>query len=722
MSRYQHPDRIAARPALTRLAAALCAAWMAAPAAAIAAGEATLPAVTVSAAQDGADTAADGQPARNSRAAGKTDTPLAETPQSVSVVTRSQIEALQPRTVAEALGYTPGVFTASIGSSSRYDYLVLRGFNNHVNTNEWLDGLRLIGDPEASNALQVDPYFVERLDVVRGPDSVLYGQSSPGGLVAITTKQPLAESHHQIELSVGNHAQRSAAFDFGGQLDDEGRVSYRLVGKASSADMQQALSSSERYALMPSLAWKISSSTRLLLQAYLQNEPATGYHGSLPYSGSVVAHNGKWLSAGFDDGSPTDGMSRRQQLYGYQLEHDLNADWQFRQKFRYQKSQISSQQVYQTGWVSGSSDLMTRAASAGQEHGDAYSIDNQLEGHLSTGPVRHTLLAGLDYYRMQNDGYNRYGSASSIDPFAPSYASENIVFGSPVFFSHRSHQTGVYLQDQLAWNRWRLSLGARRDQAEVSSQTAGSSTRASWSGSKVTRRAGLLYLTDSGLAPYFNYSEGFDPNASYYTDNSGGVIKPLESRQKEVGIKYQPAGSDTLLSAAVYDLRQQNVAYYNALTLGYEPVGTVRSRGLELEARSRVGKKLTLSAGYTLNQMRITEGPQRDRTPFGVPNRMATLWADYALAAGIGLGAGIRHAGPSWADSANTIRLPSYTLVDLSLRFDLGRFDPSLKGVGLRLNANNLLDRSYVAACYDSSVYCYAGEKRNLSATVSYQW
>ncbi|BEV71820.1 MULTISPECIES: TonB-dependent siderophore receptor [unclassified Paludibacterium] len=683
---------------------------------------ATLPTVTVKASPATAQSPTSGYSAGSSAAASKTDTPWVLIDHSVSVITRQQIEDQAPHTLSEALSYTPGVFSNAIGSSSRYDYIVLRGFNGHMNNNQWLDGLRLAGDPEGSNSPQVDPFFVERMDVVRGPDSVLYGQSSPGGLVALTSKRPLSSPLHQLEVGIGNNQQQWLGLDITGPLNDRPDLDYRLVVKGQRRNEQQTLAQSERYTVAPSLSWRIDGQNRLLLQAYLQHEPSTGYHGSVPWEGSGVNHQGSRLPASFDDGASGDGMHRQQQMFGYQFEHDFNSDWQFRQNLRYQKSKVSQLQVYQTGWAGAGSSVLNRAASQGEEHGETFLIDNQLQGKLTTGAVQHTLLVGVDSSRMRNGGYNRYGSADSLDTSAPQYDSGNITFGAPSYFNHDNLQTGIYAQDQMAWNRWRLTLGVRQDQARVHTDDPQSGSRSEWNGSKVTTRAGVLYEAANGLTPYFNYSEGFDPNASYATGSDGQLLAPQQSRQKEVGLKYQPAGGQTQLSIASYDLRQQNLAYYNPITLTYQPVGVVTSRGIELEGKTRIGNQWSLMASMTFNRLRIDQGPQQGNTPFGSPSRMASLWVDYAFASGLGLGSGIRYTGPSWADSANTTRLPSYTLVDLALRYDLGRMSPAWQGATLRLSANNLFNRTYVASCYDSLTYCYYGSKRTLSATLGYQW
>ncbi|TDR82848.1 TonB-dependent siderophore receptor [Paludibacterium purpuratum] len=685
--------------------------------------DATLPTVTVNAASAGAQAPTAGYTARSSAAASKTDTPLNELDQSVSVVTRQQIETQNPGTLSEALRYTPGVYGNLIGANTRYDYVVLRGFGSgSPASNEWLDGLRLLGDASGNNKPQIDPFFIERIDVVRGPASVLYGQSSPGGLVALTAKRPLSEPLHQLELSEGNRQQRALGLDMTGPLAGRPDLDYRLVIKAQSANQQQSLSQSERYAVAPSLMWRIDSRNRLLLQAYLQKEPEIGYNGSVPYQGSAVDHNGWRLPASFDDASPTDGSRREQQFYGYRFEHDFNTDWQFRQNLRYQRSKVRSQQVYQTGWAADNSNLLNRAASMNEEHGEGYVIDNQLQGHFATGALAHTLLVGVDAYRLWNDGYDRTGTVSAIDASAPSYANENIAFGAPVPFSRRNMQTGLYLQDQLAWQQWRLNLGLRHDRAELASANPQTGSNANRRDDKTTRRAGLLYLADNGLSPYFNYSEGFDPNGSGYVDANGNILPAQQSRQKELGIKYQPANSPLQLSAAVYDLLQQNMAYFNPVLNYSQPVGSVRSRGIELEAKTRVGKRLSLMASFSANRMRIEQGAQQGNAPFGTPARMASLWADYAFDNGWTLGGGARYLGPVWLDDGNTLQLPSSTLVDLSLHYDLGRLNSSLRGASARLAAGNLLNRTYVASCYNNATYCYFGAKRNLTATLGYQW
>ncbi len=193
----------------------------------------------------------EGYNATHSSVATKTSMPLAETSQTVSVVTRQQIEDQGSRSIAQAVRYTPGLMSTPYGATTRYDYVAMRGITDGSVDNLYLDGQKLLGDSGTYSSLQVDPYFIERIDILKGPSSVLYGRSLPGGLVAMTSKKPQKEASRQLQFSYGSHDYKQAAFDFTGPLDDE-RISYRLVGVAKDADTQVDGIEEQRYAVMPS--------------------------------------------------------------------------------------------------------------------------------------------------------------------------------------------------------------------------------------------------------------------------------------------------------------------------------------------------------------------------------------------------------------------------------------------------------------------------------------
>lgn len=678
-----------------------------------------LPVVTVSAEQDSA-TGVNGYVARSSASGSKTDTPIIETPQSVSVVTKQQLESQKPRAIPEALNYTPGAFTGLVGSSNRYDYVALRGFKDSSVDSTLLDGLRMLSDQGSYTSMQVDPYFLERIDVVRGPASVLYGRASPGGLVALTSMTPQFEPHREVQLTVGNRNRVEGAVDLAGPVDANGVAAFRVTALARKLDSQFEHVKEERRAIAPSLLIKPSKDTRLLLQAYLQDDPEGSYHSGVPADGSINAnHNGRRISRYFFDGDPSIEKYRRTQRFvGYQFEHAFSDQLKFRQNFRYVSADTTLRQVYGYSWAS--ADELTRYYSGARESTRGHTVDNQLEGRFQTGAVEHTLVAGLDYQKRRVDGSWESGGALPINVFAPVYGFPGLsdVTSSPI--DRHLEQTGLYLQDQMALGRWRLTLGGREDRAKASNRM-GTDAAAQWSGSKFTKRVGAVYLFDNGIAPYVGYSDGFNP--SLRNDRQGNLLPPAETKQVEAGVRWQPKDSNTLLSAAVYDLEQKNVAARPVGAFYYVAAGKVRSRGLELEARSQLSRDLSMVASYTYTDMKYVESPDgfTGRTPFQAPRHMASVWGDWNFTPGYTVGGGVRYVGTSWVDNANSFKVPSYLLVDLMLRIDLGRLNPSLKGSNLRLAANNLFNKSYVASCL-SQDYCYWGDARNVTATFTYQW
>lgn len=671
----------------------------------------------------------EGYTADTSLSATKTDTPLMETAQSVSVVTREQIEDQSAKSVQQALRYTPGVSTGSRnGFGNRYDFINMRGFGGVGNIdNVYFDGLKMAGDVGGYNSLQIDPYFLERIDVFKGPTSVLYGQSYPGGLVGLTSKRPLFSPSHEIQLESGSHEKRTARFDVSGPIGENQQVAYRLVGLASSSDSQFDHVENERYTIAPSLTFLPNDATSLTFMAYLQHEPNSGYYGWTPADGTARDYNGRRIDNNFFDGEPdVNGFDRYQRLIGYQLEHRFNDQWQARQNFRFTSADIDYDQIYSSGYI-GDSNLLNRRAARADESMHAYHVDNQLEGDFTTGTLEHTLLAGVDYQYRRNSGEWQFGAASPLDAFNPQYGNTQVTYAAPTNFINKVEQTGVYLQDQISLNRWRLNLSGRQDWADTSTAYTNLGMSSESDNEKFTSRASLLYAFDNGVSPYVSYSESFQAASATRTDPSGNTLDPSEASQYETGIKYQPPGSSDQYTAAVYHLEQENVSEAIPNTSFYESIGKVRSRGLELSATLRPTEQLSLIANYTYTDMEYVEtnDDTQGNTPYAVPRHMASAWSKYEFTKGalngLGIGTGIRYNDSTWGDETNTFQVDGYTLVDAMLEYDLGALSSDLKGMDLQVNANNLLDKEYTSSC-SSTTICHFGEERNVTATVSYRW
>ncbi|MDH0759823.1 TonB-dependent siderophore receptor [Pseudomonas juntendi] len=673
----------------------------------------------------------EGYNATHSQVATKTSMPLVETSQSVSVVTRQQIDDQGSQTVAQAMRYTPGVLTNPYGATHRYDYVAMRGFNDGSVDNIYVDGLKSMGDNGTYSTMQVDPYFLERIDILKGPSSVLYGRSSPGGLVALTTKKPLFSAYHQVQATVGTQGQRGMGFDFSGPVDEDQRIAYRLTGLADASDTQFDHNKEERYAIAPAISVDFSEDTSLTLQAYLQHDPNGGYHGGNPADGMLHPRNGLRLSDHFFEGETgIDSYERTQQSFSYQFEHRFNDIFTARQNFRYQDSDVSMDQVYSAGWADAESNILNRAYTGGDERLHSYIIDNMLQAEFFTGAAKHTLLMGTDYQRRKADVEWRYGTVNPLDAGNPQYGNGNLQLLGENRYQRRLQQTGVYLQDLVELDQWRFSLGLRQDWVKVSEQNRDSDTKVNDQRSRFTTRAGVLYLFENGIAPYVSYSESFNPNT--VSDQDGRPLAPTEGTQWEAGIKYQPGGSDNLFTASVFRIEQENLASKQPNEDFYRAVGQVRSQGLELEAHVQLSDSLKLLGGYTFTDIEYSKSmpslvsgnlDNKGNSPTQAPKQMLSLWADYnfhqGALDGLRLGGGVRYVGYSWVDAENSMKVPSYTLFDASVGYDLGKV--GLTGLDVRLNANNLTNESYITSCASLN-YCYMGEERNVSATVSYQF
>ena len=372
---------------------------------------------------------------------------------------------------------------------------------------------------------------------------------------------------------------------------------------------------------------------------------------------------------------------------------------------------------------------MNRAYTGGDERLHSFIIDNMLQAEFFTGAAKHTLLLGADYQRRKADVTWRYGTVDALDAANPQYGNGNLQVLGENNYLRRLQQTGVYLQDLVELDQWRFSLGLRQDWVKVSEENRDSDTRVSDDRTKLTGRAGVLYLFENGIAPYVSYSESFNPNT--VSDQSGRPLAPTEGTQWEVGIKYQPTGTENLFTASVFRIEQENLASKQPDEDFYRPVGQVRSQGLELEAHVQVNDNLKVLGGYTFTDIEYSKSmpslvaadDNKGHSPTQAPKQMFSLWADYnfnqGVLDGLRLGGGVRYVGYSWVDAENSMKVPSYTLFDASVGYDLGKV--GLRGIDLRLNANNLTNETYIASCASLN-YCYMGEERNVSATVSYQF
>lgn len=676
----------------------------------------------------------EGYVATRSATATKTDTPILEIPQAVNVVTAAQVQTQGARNLTQALRYTPGLSTNGYTDRNTIaDEIGSRGF---APTLLYLDGAYLPYAGSLGGAPQIDPYLLERIEVLKGPASVLYGQNQPGGMINLVSKRPATEDHHQVKLSYGSYDRVKGAFDVGGALDADKTLSYRLVGLAKSGNEQVEHADESRTLIAPSLTWAPNEQTEFTAYAQIQRDKGAADYQALPVIGTLYRNSrGQHIDRDvFLGDSDWNAYTRDQQVFGYDLSHVFNDNLKFRQSARYIDVNDRYRGFYLNRFVTDANGVVddtraTRTKLDWRQHNTTYSIDNNLEGTFSTGALEHTLLGGVDYrkFTRRYQGYNLY-NAEIIDLYNPTNYHTDGVPTLTTKWDNTVKQTGLYVQDQIRFDRFILTLGGRQDWAEVENRDllaqSPAERKVPQKDKKFTKRVGLTYVTEFGLAPYVSYAESFMPSVGKSSPARGASsFKPIEGEQYEVGVKYQPQ-DNTLITASVYQIKQKNVLTTDREDPMYQTQdGEIRSRGIELEAKSSVGQVDLLLALSYLDSFRTksADGDEGNRNAAQAP-WSASSWVAWHFddsLAGLTVGAGARYTGKNYGDSANTFKTPSFVVYDATINYDLAQL--GLKGLQASLNVQNLFDREYVSTC----VYafgCYYGQERTAALELTYDW
>lgn len=694
---------------------------------------AVLPAVEVSGLAQTATGPVEGYLATRSLSGTKTDMPIVRIPQTINVITADQMRDQGAQSVSQALRYTPGVLAETYGASSQFDiYTQVRGFRPAF----FLDGTRLPFGSVATGwaSAVMEPYGLERIEVLKGPSSALYGQSGPGGLINMVRKRPTVETLREVEVQTGSFDRAQLAFDLGGPVGEDGKFLYRLTGLVREAGTQVDYIENNRSYIAPALTWKLTPDTTLTLLANYQSEwgGKTGFN-YLPTSGTLTWNPNGRIPAHRYLGEPDfDRLKRDQGSVGYAFEHRFNDALTFRQNLRYNETSVDLRALNRIGELLPDNQTLNRAAMGIDAGVDVFTLDNQLEYRFNTGPLAHATVVGFDYRKESSHYIVGRGSAPPINVYHPVYGRD---IADPPYDNFVSQfgddrQSGAYAQDTIAWGKWSLMLSGRHDWTDSTVENRRTGITTTQRDEATTGRVGLNYLFDNGIAPYASYSTSFEPTGG--SDFSGTPFKPTKGEQYEVGVKYQPPGTDSLLTASIFQIRQRNVLTPDpdpALgSLGFSvQTGEVQVRGLELEARTALSRAWTLLASYTYLDDKVTQSNRAGEVGnrlAGTPSHQASLWTDYTLQEGmldgLGLGAGVRYVGSTY-DTTNQTKTPDYTLIDLNVHYDLGRASQSLRGARVSLGVTNLTDRYYLTQC-STGQGCTQGVGRTVLATFNYRW
>ena len=651
----------------------------------------------------------------------KTHAPIIETPQAVSVVDSDFIDALNVRTIAEALNYTSSVRSQAFGSDTRIDYYQLRGF---ANANFFKDGLVLYNSgPFLSWTTPAEG--IDRLEVLKGPSSVLYGSGSAGGLVNIVSKAPVSDPLLAIELGADEYGSAYGSVDMGGPISD--RVSFRAAGLIRRGDTQTRYAEDNRSYGMAALGWHPTVDTSLTIRGSHTRDRSNRPTGFIPYAGSVTPlPDGRRIPTRLFVSDPRlDRYDRDQYEGGYTFDQRLGDHLRFVSTGRYAKLDLTYAGLF--GAFAG--NPVARGGSFFLNRGNSrqigtlrnLTIDNQLVGTFATGPLEHTLLAGLDYSRSTLRNANAMGTAPPLDIFNPDYTVAIPALGAFTRNWQKLDQTGVYVQDQVKAGGFVLVLSGRHDWVNVTTVNNAGQV-ATGDPARTSYRAGLVYAGDSGFAPYASYSTSFTPLVGTQAA-TGDFYSPETGRQIEAGIRYQTKRLPLIATASLFDIRRKGVLIADprpGFPSNQSQGGEQRSRGGEFEVQARPLRTLNITGSITVFDLDVLEGPATivGRTPTATPQFTAALFADYTLPdggvlAGFGLGGGVRHTGRSFANDVNTLAVPAATVFDAALHYEVGAFRAAL-------NVSNLFNKNYVAACPAAGT-CYVANLRRATLSLGYR-
>ena len=705
---------------------------------------------------------------RTAETGSKTATPLITLPQTVTVIDNEELVRRNALSINQALTYVAGVSPNQRGNvATRYDQLYIRGFSPGV----YMDGMRLLGGPYSSP--QIDFHLVERVDVIKGPASVLYGNSTPGGLVNLVSKTPYAEAGGRIELAGGSFDLLRSAIDVNQPLDRDGRFLFRVIAGAERSDGFIARTGNRRYYARPMLTFAPDDRTDITLILNYQRDPEAASYSGVPVYGSALPNPFGELPRDLNVSEPAyEAFDRKQKSATLLFRRQLNDALTWTTNARYLDVDLHYRQIYVSFGANANLDSagntnlsrITRGGGGADESFRTITFDNRMAGTFATGPVEHTLVAGIDWQNNRGRNLQAFATGLTGNPSIPDLDLFNPVYGRSLPTSdltrfagftrsfRKIDQVGVYAQDQIKLGGLNLIASGRYDWYEQLTQNlnlapgnAAAVTRLSQTA--FTGRLGALYEFGFGLAPFVSYSESFEPQTGTAFDGSPFV--PVTGRQYEAGLKFQPRGTNALFTFSAFDLRRQNVPVGDPANVGFSvQVGEVKVRGLELDGRGDLapGLSLTVAGTYTVplttrGNVAVGTGDQlagvTGTRPLGIPKWSGSSFVAYDLKqvaagalGGFNLGAGVRYVGASDGTAQNVVarrlvterfRSPGFTLVDAVAGYDFGALDPRWQGLSLTVNAANLFDKQHIASCFFNNS-CYFGEARTVVGTLRYNW
>ncbi|HAX85137.1 MAG TPA: TonB-dependent siderophore receptor [Cyanobacteria bacterium UBA11370] len=646
----------------------------------------------------------------------RTDTPIRDIPQSIQVVPEQVLEDRQVQRVEEALENVSGV-QQTISSLNIATGLLIRGFDTN---NIYRDGLR---DP--TNSLSGSEIAnIERIEVLKGPASVLYGQGELGGLVNLVTKQPLRDPFYSVEGTIGNYDTYGGAIDLTGPLNDDRTLLYRFNASAQRSDTFIDFSEIERYLISPVLTWQIGRNTTLTFEADYQDRQYPEVPG-LPAVGTVLSNPLGELPRDRFLGDPDFNFREiRSFRVGYRFEHYFNDDWLIRNSFKAAFQSLDSEFAFPIGLRDDNRTFdQVYAATDEPDDRDVYALDTNIVGRFQTGSIEHQVLFGFNFdsFRVFRDVF--LAQLDPIDIFNPDYGRSPGDTFRRLNFKDRSESFGFYLQDQISLlENLKLVLGGRLDIVNQKRDDFVDSTTSEQDNDAFSPRVGIVYQPIEPISLYASFSRSFNPVETGTTLANGDIAEPERGTQYEVGIKADFLEGRLSSTLAFYELTRSNVLTPDRTNpFASIQTGEQRSRGIELDVAGEILPGWRVIASYAYTDAEITEDNQFEpgNRLINVPESSASLWTTYEIQQGslkgLGFGLGFRFVGEREGDLENSFTLPNYFRTDAALYY-------KRNNLRVAVNLYNLFDIEYFEAAQFGRAGIFPGSPFTVLGTIGWEF
>jgi iron complex outermembrane receptor protein len=648
-----------------------------------------------------------GYRAEEASSATKTDTPIRDIPQSIQVIPREILKDQGTIRVQDALRNVSGATSAGYYQGFS-EYFSLRGFD----ANLFRDGLRLYqrygGLTETAD--------VERIEVLKGPASVLFGDAPPGGLINLITKQPLSQPFASFEGTVGSFSTYRGAIDLSGPLRDDGSILYRFNTFYENAGSFRDFVNSERLFFAPKLKLALGANTNLTISGSRLDETRTADDGTV-----AIGNRPADLPRERFLGEPFQNVQIDVTDFSYLLDHKFDENWKIRNAFRAQFVNLDRYYPLRDSLDEETGEL-SRLSYYSERRDNAYSIQTDVVGKFSTGSIKHQLVLGFDYTKITEKGdFGDFEPYPSINIFNPVYARleypkvEILNF----FRDDNLDKYGFYIQDQIEITPQLKFLAGGRfdifDQTRSTRNLGEEKEEFSQSDSNFSPRLGIVYQPSQNISLYASYATSFEPSFGASRNGNDEPFKPETGRQFEVGVKADIV-QNLSATLALYDLRKQNVTVDDPNSTDPNDqiqTGEQTSRGIELDIVGEITPGWKVIASYSYIDAFISEdtsgleGRRRDN----IPENAASLWTTYEIQQGnlqgLGFGLGLFFVGDRFGDLDNSYVLPSFVRTDASVFYKRNNWRAAL-------NIRNLFDNTYFTGSEGSRLGVYYGEPLTL--------